>query len=133
MNRRDRMGLSEAEPPEFSRHCQPLVRRLALVDRQQHRAVLGPQPLGDGFIRSRDTLLAIHDHQGNTGLGHGEIRLLPDFGQELTVVVKDQSTGVDDLELPVAPVPILVSTVTGHPGLVVDDRLTTATETIHQR
>ena len=58
--------------------------------------------------------------------------LLPDLRQELAVIVEHQSTGVDDLELPIAPVAVLVSAITRHAWLIVNDGLPAATQPVHQ-
>ena len=132
MNRRNRVRLPQTEAPELGRHGQALLRRLALVHRQQRGAVATAQEFGKGFIRRGDPLLTIHDHNGDAGLLQSQSGLLPDFRQKLTVVVEHQTTGVHHLEFPVTPIPVLISPVAGDPGLVMDDRLATATEAIHQ-
>ena len=126
------MGFTQSKAPELSRHCQTLLRRLAFVDGQQRRTRTTAQELRDGFIRSRDALLAIDDHHRNTGFLHGQSRLLADLRQKFAVVIEHQAAGVDHLELTVAPVTILIGAVTGDAGLVMHNRLATAAQPVHQ-
>ena len=91
------------------------------------------QEFSDGFVSGREPLLTVHDHKGNTGFLESKSRLLPDLRQKLTVVIEHQSTGIDDLEFPIAPIAVLIRAIPCHPGFVMNDRLTTAAQTIDQR
>ena len=81
----------------------------------------------------RQPLLTINDHKRDTGLLKSKSSLLTDFRKKFTVVIEHQAACVDHLEFTVTPVAILVSAITGHTWLVMDDRLPTAAETIDQR
>ena len=130
---RHRIGLAETKAPEFSRHGQTLLGRLALVDSEQNRTGLAAQKFSDGLVGSRQPLLPIHNHQGNAGFLESQSRLLSDFRQKLTVIVEHQPTGVHNLELAISPVTVLIRAVTGHPWLIVNDGFSAAAKAIHQR
>ena len=132
VDRRDGMGLAQAQPPELRRHRQACLGRLALVHRQQHRHVVAAQPGGDRLIGRRAALLAVHDHQGHRGLSQGQVGLLADLRQEFAVVVEHQAAGVDDAELPIPPVALLIGAVAGDPRLIVHDRLPAAAQTVDE-
>ena len=110
-----------------------MVRRnITLIDRQEGLAVLRTQPFRDRFISSRQSLLTIHNHQRHAGFSEGEAGLLPDFRKELTVVIEDQAPGIHHLEFSITPIAVLIGAISRHTWLVVNNRLTTSTETIHQ-
>ena len=132
VDRRNRVGLSQTETPELSRHGKPLLRRLTLVHRQQRGAGTAAEKIRDRFICRCYSLLTIHDHYRHTCLLEGQRSLLADFRQKLAVVVEHQTTGVHHLEFTITPVTVLISPVPGYTRLVVNNRLSTATETVHQ-
>ena len=90
------------------------------------------QEFSDRFVSGRQPLLTIHNHQGNTGFFERKGRLLTDFRQKLTVVIEHQSTGIDDLEFPVAPIAVLIRAITRHPGLIMNNGFAAATQPVHQ-
>ena len=132
MNRGDWIRLSQSKAPELGSHCQTLLRDSHLLTASNVGQGLRAQELRNRLIRSRDSLLTIHDHHRHAGLLEGQSRLLADLRQELTVIVENQSTGVHHLELTVAPEAVLVGAVTRDAGLIVDNRLPTATEAVDQ-
>ena len=127
------MRFAETETPELSSHGQTLLRGLAFVDSQKSRTGVAAQEIGDRLIRGGQALLTIHNHQRDRGLLKGKSGLLSNFRQEFTVVIEDKSSRVNDLELTITPVAVLVGAITGHPRLIMNNRLATATETIDQR
>ena len=129
---RHRVGLAQAQAPELGRHGQALVGRFALINGQQHRAAHAPQPLGDRLVGGGEPLLAIGDHHGHGRLGQGQVGLFADLRQKFAVVIEHQAAGVDDPEGAIAPEPLLVGAVPGHPGLVMHDRFPAPAEPVHQ-
>ena len=129
---RHRVGLAQAQAPELGRHGQALVGRFAFVHRQQHRAALAPQPLGDRLVGGGEPLLAIGDHHGHGRLGQGQVGLFADLRQKFAVVIEHQAARIDDPEGAIAPEPLLVGAVPGHPGLVMHDRFPAPAEPVHQ-
>ena len=132
MDRRDGLRFAQAKRPKLSRHGQALLRRLAFIHAQEHRALLLAQPSGNGFISGRKPLLAIDNHQGHAGFGHRQAGLLANFRQELAVVIEHQATGVHHTKGAATPEPLLIGAIAGDTRLVMDDCVATAAQTIHQ-
>ena len=128
----NRMGLPQTQAPELAGHRQALLGRLALVHRQQHRHLLGAQPIGDPLVCGGEPLLAIDDHHGHGGLRQGQVGLLANLRQKLTVVVEHQTAGVHHHEGAIPPKALLVGAIAGHPRLVMHDRLAAAAESVDQ-
>ena len=90
------------------------------------------QPSRNGFIGSRQPLLAIDNHHRHRGFCHRQAGLLADLRQKFAVVIEDQATGVNHTEGAAAPKTFLVGAIAGYSRLVMDNRVTTTAQAVHQ-
>ena len=124
VQRRDRVGLAQAEVPELRREERAVPVALALVHRQDHRHLLRHLPPQEGrelLVHLRRPHLPVHDQYHPRALldrDHGLLAYLP--REQGVVVVEHEPAGVHKLEVLPEEFGAPVGPVAGDPLLVGD-------------
>ena len=130
MQRRDRVGLAEAEAPQVGR-VGLLQGRVHLVGGQDDRLLLRAKHLDDALVRGRHANGRVENEDDSVGQVDGDFGLLCD-GAIQALDVDFPSARVDEREVATRPFGGVGHSVACHAGCVLDDGLAAAEDTVHQ-
>ena len=134
MKRRDDDRLAEAQAREFGDGVLLSLHVFGLVGGEDDRLSRRTQLIRDLVVGGRQTCRRIHDPHDHVCFGHSLFGLQPNVGQQIAFArIQADPAGIDDGELPVAPLGRAVQPIAGCAGDLVNHGAVFADQPVEQR